>query len=155
VLSFAKSYQREYLVNHKIVLCHPTDPLVESALSLVEEIAQLSWVILFGGDRWSPVEVVAVAMEEEQPVGMATLAPHDEMGTGGPHIIGVWVCPPMRSQGIGGRLVASLAEESQRRYGQAPTLVTVTNVGKMLAEAALHNGISIRVQHANDMANLP
>ncbi len=139
----------------KIMLCRPADALVKSALSFVEEAAQLSWVILFGGDRWSPVEVVAVAVEEEQPVGLATLAPHDEIGRGGPQIIGVWVCPPMRSQGIGVHLVAALAEESLRRYGQAPSLVAVTNAGRMLAEAAQRKGASLHIQPVVGIAQLP
>lgn len=73
----------------KIVSPHEAKP----ALDMVQAVAVASWVILFQADRWYPVEHVAIAWNEQEPIGLATLAPTNEMGEGGPHIIGIWVHP--------------------------------------------------------------
>ncbi len=126
-----------------IVIVEPGHPLAQQALHLVQNEAMLSWVILFGGDRWHCVEHVAVAMQDNEPVGMATLSPHDEMSAGGPHVIGIWVHPEYRRQGIATEMLKILVEESQRRYGTVPTVVPVTRVGLHLIESALRQGIAL------------
>ncbi len=72
----------------------------------------LTAALLFGGDRWGCVVYVALAARAGRDVGIATLAPTNEDGDDGPNIIGVWVEPTHRRQGIGRRLLLTLAAES-------------------------------------------
>lgn len=115
-----------------------------------------SVVILFGGERWYRVERVALLDDEQgQRVGVATLAPTNELGGGGPHIIGVWVAPPARRQGHGLALLCALSQESQRLYGVEPTIVTATLDGAKLAKRAVDSGVALHVIVAGGNATLP
>jgi len=103
----------------------------------------LALALLFGGDRWQHVAVCAVATAGGEDVGMASLAPCDEGGQGGPHIIGVWVHPAWRRQGIGTALLTALAEESRHSYHQTATAEAVTEPGwcclqRLGADVPLH-----------------
>lgn len=49
----------------------------------------LTAALLFGGDRWSCVDAVALAALAGRDVGIATLAPTNEDGGDGPDIIGM------------------------------------------------------------------
>jgi len=61
---------------------------------------------IFGGARLSCcTEHVAVYDEDDVCVGIATIAPEGEQGSGMPTIVGVWVHPLYRKQGIGTSLV--------------------------------------------------
>lgn len=101
--------------------------------ALRARIPPMTAAILFGGDRWLVVACVALALDDQdQPIGLATLAPTDELGGGGPHIIGVWVDLARRRQGVGQRLVQALIDESLTRYGAPPTAVAVTPAGLAL-----------------------
>ena len=123
------------------------DPLVESALALVEREAMLSWVILFGGDRWHYVEYVAVAMQDDYPVGLATLAPTDEEGGNGQNLIGLWVAPDYRRQGIGLALVGQIASESWKRYGKSATMLAISKAAVGLANRAYQENIPINCKN--------
>ncbi len=110
---------------YTIKIVDRTDPLATQAKQLVFEHAVASWAILFDGERWYHVERVAVALQDGNPVGMASLCPHGELNEPGegPQIIGVWVHPELRGGGIGTALVHALAEESQRLYQQVPKML--------------------------------
>jgi GNAT superfamily N-acetyltransferase len=97
------------------------DPRVVAFLGTMPSNSRLE---IFGGVRWHQVEVIAVAVDDTGlVVGMASLAPGGEYGEMTPKILGVWVRPHSRMQGIGTLLVKQLAEESLSRY-HAQALVT-------------------------------
>jgi GNAT superfamily N-acetyltransferase len=100
----------------------------------------LTAALLFGGDRWGCVVYVALAARAGRDVGIATLAPTNEDGDDGPNIIGVWVELTHRRQGIGSRLLLTLAAESQVRYGSSVRADAITPAGWRLAQAALRAG---------------
>jgi len=121
----------------QIRIVDPTDPAVAAILDQMAATAPLSLGILFGGDRWRVVTVCAVArVPDGTPVGLATLAPTDEQGGGGPHLIGAWVAPAVRAQGIATALLGALIAESRARYGAYPTIVPVTHGGYRAAVRA-------------------
>jgi GNAT superfamily N-acetyltransferase len=104
---------------------------------LLARVPALSRGLLFGGDRWSPVEVVAIAHNDAgDDVGIATLAPRDEGGNPRPTIIGLWVDPAARRHGIGAALLVALAAESHRRYRAAAHVQAVTADGHRAIVAA-------------------
>ncbi len=149
-------YEPTERVPFAIRVCPPADETSQAALSLVEQEAMASWVILFGGDRWHSVQVVAIALDEQgQPVGLASLAPTDEMGEGGPQIIGVWVRPSHRRRGIATRLVAVLAALSVYCYGKPATLLGVTRAGASLVRHVEAAGITIIARPIAGDAELP
>lgn len=125
------------------------------ALDVVQVVATVSWVILFQADRWYPVEHVAIAYEQEKPIGLATLAPTDDMGEEGPHIIGIWVHPDHRRQGIGSALLNALCNTSLEVYGVAPSLVPVTHSGAALVQEAQRTGIQIISKSVHGYGDLP
>ncbi len=131
------------------------DPLAQQALHVVEQAAMVSWVILFGGDRWRPVEYVAVACYGDEVVGLASLAPTDEMDVPPPQIIGVWVAPAFRHRGTGVQLVRVLSEQSQKVYDRVPVIVPVTRAGQALIEAVLKQGIALEAQRGTGYSVLP
>lgn len=117
-----------------IKLTRPDDPAVRDLINrLLAGPTVLMAVTLFGGDRWSCVRDVALALDRTQPVGIATLAPTDELGNNGPHIIGVWVDPAYRRQGIGATLLRALRDRSLNRYNKVATVVAITQPGLALA----------------------
>lgn len=136
----------------------PNSDIARAALKLIEEVAQLSFVILFGGDRWQYVEAVAVAQggdSGEDIIGLASLAPTDEMGEGGPQIIGIWVAIAYRRQGAAMALIDALAVESQARYQQKATIVPATLAGYKLALAALARNLPLFVPKVTGFGSLP
>lgn len=115
--------------------------------AMFESKFAISFVVLFGGDRWSLVERVALALSDEgQIVGMATLAPTDEEGKGGPNIIGCWVALMYRRQGLGSALVEALVKVSYSRYGHFPTVEGSTDEGLALAKSLVKRGIQVQVR---------
>ena len=117
----------------------------------------MTYVVLFGGDRWRPVEWCVVAARDGVPVGLASLARTDEMGAGGPHIIGCWVDPDARRQGIGIRLITAAATVCQSVYGPAPIAEAVTREGWALLQAAVRDGVRVQPRDlsAGDSGLLP
>ncbi len=102
-------------------------------------------VVLFEGGRWYDVEAVALLEVFNHAAGMATLAPTNELGAGGPHLIALWIDPEISisdrvSYGIS--MLRSLAEEAQRRYGATTlTWVTATQTERMVAREGQAQGI--------------
>jgi GNAT superfamily N-acetyltransferase len=66
--------------------------------------------ILFAGDRLRCCELAIVAIEGEDLLGLATIAPKGEY-TGIPTIVGIWVKPSCRGLGIGSSLLRRSIEE--------------------------------------------
>jgi GNAT superfamily N-acetyltransferase len=141
------SQEARLLMQIKVV--ERNDPLVQRAKALIEREAMLSWVLLFEGDRWHYVECCAVALNDEgQPVGLASLSPTDEMGAGGPNVIGLWVSPPYRRQGTGLALVARLAQESWERYGRGAPMLAITKAAVGLANILYQENVPIDCKNA-------
>jgi GNAT superfamily N-acetyltransferase len=136
-----------------IAILPPPHLLVEAALAQVEQVSPVAWVILFGGDRWYPVEYVALAVEQESPVGIATLAPADELDKNGPQIIGIWVHPVQRRRRIATALLTALAEQSLSVYGKQATWVVATREGSLLAASLA--GVPLVIRDASIGTSLP
>lgn len=130
------------VIECEIVLCSRDDTQVRLLSDLIQQASPLAAGILFAGDRWQHVAHVARAVSDHISVGMATLAPCDEMGAGGPHIIGVYVLPAYRRQGIGRRLIAALVAKSQQEYGRGVTAECVTHEGLMTCSGV--EGLTVR-----------
>jgi len=60
---------------------------------------------LFGGDRISCVDEAVAVMVDGQIVGLATIAPNGESGSGKPTIVGAYVLPAFRGKGFGRQLL--------------------------------------------------
>ncbi len=97
--------------------------------------------VLFGGDRWSPVEWVAVVYSSCNPVGLATLAPKDEEGNLGPCVIGLWVHPSHRRKGFGHQLLKVLFDKSMKIYQKKPLVETVTVEGEEVVKYSISAGV--------------
>jgi GNAT superfamily N-acetyltransferase len=110
-----------------IVIIQKEDPKVKEILDVVRAESRFDYAMLFAGDRWYPVEWVALYLLNSIPVGVATLAPTDEMAQGDPHIIGGYVLKANRRQGIGGELLKVLVAKSLKEYSLPPT-VDCTNL---------------------------
>lgn len=133
------------------------DPLVAHAKDIVRNIAITSWALLFEGERWYHIERVAIALEDndQHAVGLASLEQPCEYNENTPDIVGVWVHPDHRREGIGTALVKALAEESMQRYGQAPKIVSATKAGAALVRAAEQCNAGIIAVHAGGFGDLP
>ena len=121
------------------------EPRAERARQEVMRVAPLAGAILFGGDRWAVAMVCAIAMQGDALHGLATLAPTDELGRGGPHVIGVWVARAHRRQGVGSALLRMGIAESRRRYQAPPTAVVCTPSGLALCARLQDNGLTVQV----------
>jgi GNAT superfamily N-acetyltransferase len=87
--------------------------------------------ILLGGDRWSCVEEVVVAREEDTIMGIATIAPLGEEKNGEPAIVALYVHPSYRRRGIGGA-VLEMAIDHMINRGLTPIALDVL-FGSVLA----------------------
>ena len=100
---------------------------------------------LFGGDRIECVEAAALLEENGVAIGLATLAPTDEMGLNGPTIIALWTEPEARAlpsyRKLAVALFRALVEESKRRYGAKPRFVPVTQTEQFVAQQAQEEGV--------------
>jgi predicted GNAT family acetyltransferase len=106
----------------------------------------LAWVTLFGGDRWTYVERVAIVRNDaQQIIAIATLAPCNEEGQGGPQIIGVWVERAHRRKKLGLALLKALSQESLARYDLVPGLVPVTTAGAKLCQSVQQQNVQINM----------
>lgn len=142
--------------NIKITVTDRNDQLVAAAKNIVENIAIQSWVLLFEGERWYYIERVAIALEDNDSiVGLASLEQPCEYNDNMPDIVGVWVIPDHRRQGIGTALVKALAEEAMQRYGQAPKIVSATKAGAALIKAAERDNVEIIAVNAGGFGDLP
>lgn len=140
----------------KITIVDRNDPLVAHAKDIVQNIAIASWVLLFEGERWYHIERVAIALEDNgHIVGLASLEQPCEYNENTPEIIGVWVHPDHRREGIGTALIKALAEESMQCYGQAPKIVSATKAGAALIKAADRDNVGVVAVHAGGFGNLP
>jgi ribosomal protein S18 acetylase RimI-like enzyme len=110
----------------------PHEQPVAQFLDRLQQDDSMSYVVLFGGDRWRHVTTCACATVRGTMVGLATLAPCNELGGGGPHIIGVYIMPDHRKQGWGRALITALVEESMTEYKTQPTACVITPDGMAL-----------------------
>lgn len=130
-----RAVQKGKYIMIEIDICRWDDTLAQQALHSIARKSQICWVILFSGERWSHVEWVAVARDDKSIIGLASLAPTNEMGKFGPHIIGVWVGKGYRRQGIATQLVQALGRKSLNEYGIEPIIIAATLDGKHLVES--------------------
>lgn len=121
---------------------------VQDAQSIWEELlngAPIAAAILFGGDRWEPVEVVFTARDEDgKLIGLASLSPHTEAGDASEaEMIGAWVHPEHQRRGIGWQLVERVARYAQEVWDKPLLINGVTMEGKKLAEYAALRGTQL------------
>lgn len=124
----------------KIEMTTKIDPRVKAFREFVPGIARTT---LFEWDNWIPVEHVALAFDEQGSLAMGTLAPTNEMGAPVPTIIGVWVLPHARGQGVGVAILSRLAEECLRFYGKRAHVVAVTVAGVRTCQNAVAAGAQL------------
>ncbi len=74
-----------------------------------------SRAILFGGDRYLCCDEYVVCLEGKDLIAIASIAPHGEMMSGVPTIVGAWVHPSSRKQGIGKKLIEQTLSRCQER----------------------------------------
>ena len=67
---------------------------------------------LFGGDRWSCVDQAVLATIGHEVVGIATIAPRGEGGSGIPTIVGIYTLPQSRKQGVGLKLLEAALDHA-------------------------------------------
>jgi len=111
----------------------------------IQQVPMASRALLFGWDRLRPVEFVGLALDDEGSViGLATLAPTDESGEQPrPTIIGVWVVPAHRKQGVGPALMKALSQQCLESYKMAPTADAVSVDGLKLCRRCVDAGIQL------------
>lgn len=144
------------MTNTKIIIVDRNDPLVAHAKDLVYDQAVASWVLLFEGERWYHIDRAAIALDDnERIVGLASLEQPCEYNENTPDIVGVWVHPSHRRQGIGTALVKALAEEAMNRYRQAPRIVSATKAGAALVKAAERSNVEIVAVNSGGFGDLP
>ena len=129
----------------EIRVCAADDLVVGSAKEVVRAASMVSWVLLFEGERWCHIERVVVALVDDEIVGLASLSQQDAASNDIPEIVGVWVRPEYRRQGIGTKLVNALSEEAQRLYQEAPRIVGVSTAGAALARYVARHGVNVDV----------
>ncbi|MGB9755168.1 GNAT family N-acetyltransferase [Roseiflexus castenholzii] len=112
----------------RVLLTSPDDLRFSNTLDAIRRSDFLSSLVLFEGERRSCVRFVSLGVSDDycSVFGVATLAPTDELGCHGPHIMGVWVHPDYRRRKLGTRLILALISVSLDRYETPPTLVAVT-----------------------------
>lgn len=114
---------------------------VKKALDLVQEKAPISWVLLFGGDRWLHVEAVAIANIDGDFVGLASLALEPDRE---PEVRGIWVDPAHRRRGIGTDLVRYISQECASRTGKKPLFEYTSIQSQSMAPKLLQKGTIAR-----------
>jgi hypothetical protein len=145
------------MAEFRIEIVALSDERIRPFLDKVRDQATLSYVCLFVGDRIFYVQRVALALDvaTAEVIGVGTLAPTDEMGSGGPTIIGVWVVPPARKGGVATQIICALATESERLY-EAPASVDALSPGGIAAcrkAVALGAHLNVR-EHTGHRADL-
>lgn len=128
--------------------------LLEALAARREPSNQLIVLTAFSGDRLDLSEYAAVVSLADQTVGMATLGPTDEMGTGGPTILGVWIeyRPEVSVLDVGMLLFRSLTDESLRRYGRPATFTSLSPRERLLAQEVVKKGIPLHHQQGPFLA---
>lgn len=66
---------------------------------------RMALVILMAGDRLSCCDEAVIALEGDDFLGAATIAPEGEQFSGEPTLVGLWVVPEHRGRGIGQALL--------------------------------------------------
>lgn len=108
--------------------------LPSEAFDTIWPVDRLWAVSLFGGDRMNCCDEAVFAEIDGTVVGVATIAPLGESRDGVPEIVGVYVIPRFRRQGIGlGLMVVATKRCIARGLGK-PTAVPASSSGKLLFE---------------------
>lgn len=131
-----------------IDLLTPQDPrvhlFIDSLFATPPLIAPAA--ILFGGQRMSVVDVMALLTVNGTDAGIATLSEQGEMRNGEPAIVGVWIDPELKSHPHsliwGCALFRRLVDEAHTRCAKRPTFYPVTRTEMMIAEEAKRQGAS-------------
>lgn len=77
----------------------PTNPMPDRQIGLL--------AILFGGDCGACCDEAAVIREDGDIVALASIAPEGEMAEGDPSIVGLYVVPERRRQGLGAAVLTA------------------------------------------------
>lgn len=100
---------------------------MSQAFTFVHSQTSAAVGILFAGDRFSCCDQGVGAFKNEL-VGIATIAPEGEMHDGTPTIVGLYVSPEHRCQGIGTALMRAAVEQCRDR-GFSSVRVDVMSTG--------------------------
>jgi GNAT superfamily N-acetyltransferase len=117
-----------------VTLVSRAAPPAKAAYALVHAAAPPTAALLFGGERWTDADLVAIAGDAHESdaaaiVGLATLALDGHHMRDAPEIIGVWVAPDRRRRGIGRAPAATPALAAQEYAGRPALLIPVTREG--------------------------
>lgn len=112
----------------------------------------INFATLFGSEQWWHVTYAAIARDENGAlIGLATLAMQGEDGESSPEIVGVWVHPRVRRQGIGTRLLIACVDKALALGWQKPVRIFgVTIAGHALARRAFGQGLNLDVRSSED-----
>lgn len=135
----------------------PDDDQVQHAREWLRRQAPYSFTFLFSDPLWGHIEWVALAWEQGQLVGMASLAPWDADGEGGPKIVGAWVESDHRKQGIGTALVTCLVLVAQQHYNAIPCCVVISYNGRAFVQtwAAKNLSVDFQIMPEEELIDLP
>ena len=104
-------------------------------IKVIREESPHAAAILFGGDRWSCVTDVVVAVLEDAPIGMATISEVGEQHDGHPCIVGIYIKKQLRGNGYGKKLMSATAEVGKAKCIAPLRCDLITIDAKNLIEA--------------------
>lgn len=91
-------------------------------------------VSFIGGDRISCCDEGVVAKRWGRVIGLATIAPHGEVGSGEPTIVGVYVLPTYRRRGIGRAVFEAAVQRCVERGFEKIRVDALTRGGLQLTQ---------------------
>lgn len=103
------------------------------AVDLTEVHGDFWPALLFGGGRILHCDEGMVSRDEDgKPIGLASIAPCGESGSGDPEIVGVYVIPEERRKGVGLSLLRAAVGRCRERGLAEPSMVAACAAGKAL-----------------------
>jgi GNAT superfamily N-acetyltransferase len=111
------------MVKIEVVAKEDVEPWVNS---LHRKTPSLALGLLLAGDRWQCVSEAVIARKGRKIVGIATIAPSGEEGSGKPTIVALYVLPGFRSKGIGSLLLKEAIDYMANR-GWQPIYLDILN----------------------------
>jgi len=112
-------------------------------------------IITIGGERaWVCDEAIVAYTEGGQPIGMATISPEGEDQSGQPEIVGVFVLPGHRRQGIGLELLRQALQRCAERDFRAVRMTVATKMGARLV-ARLPTDLPVIIKVNDQSAHSP
>ena len=128
-----------------IELYNVEDEAVNMVVDVLMQEITVPKAILFGGDRWRCVDEVAVARRQGELAGIATISYRGEQEDGKPTLVGVYVFPEHRLQGVGTKLTrAALARMLEQVSSDVHITLINSNFTKVLNKIELNKRVIVR-----------